>query len=61
MVVGESGVIGKVAQLPAAPDNIAEPVCVTALLQHMEGKIALLMAQVTQNLKTAMRIHAQVS
>ena len=57
MVDGESLVLGMSAQYHAGEQNIADIVLVTIPHQPMVGKIA---QAVTQRLKDAMKIHAQV-
>ena len=53
--------IGKIAQYPVEVPSIVDTANVTTLLQHMVGKIALLMAQLTWKQRRAMKTHAQVS
>ena len=52
--------IGKIAQSPVEVPSIVDTVNVTTLLQHMVGKIALLMAQLTSKQRDVMKIHVQV-
>ena len=58
---GVNSVIGKNAQSPVEAPSIVDTVNVTTLRQHMVGKIALLMAQLTSKQRDVMKIHAQVS
>ena len=57
---GVNSVIGKNAQSPVEARSIVDIVNVTTLLQHMVGKIALLMAQLTSKQRDVMKIHVQV-
>jgi len=57
MVDGESLVLGMSAQYHAGEQNIADIVLVTIPHQPMAGKIV---QAVTQRLKDAMKIHAQL-
>ena len=57
---GVNSVIGKNAQFPVEVLSIVDIVNVTTLLQHMVGKIALLMAQLTSKQRDATKIHVQV-
>ena len=52
--------IGKIAQYPVEVPSIVDTANVTTLLQHMVGKIALLMAQLTLKQRRVMKTHAQV-
>ena len=52
--------IGKIAQYPVEVPSIVDTANVTTLLQHMVGKIALLMAQLTSKQRGVMKIHVQV-
>ena len=57
---GENLAIGKIAQYPVEVPSIEDTANVTTLLQHMVGRIALLMAQPTSKQRDAMKIHVQV-
>ena len=57
---GENSVIGKNAQFPVGAPNIVDIVNVTIRHQHMVGRIALRMAQLTLKLRDVMKIHVQV-
>ena len=57
---GVNSVIGKNAQSPVEVPSIVDTANVTTLLQHMVGKIALLMAQLTSKQRDVMKIHVQV-
>ena len=57
---GVNSVNGKTALSPVEAPSIVDIVNVTTLPQHMVGKIALLMAQLTSKQRDAMKIHVQV-
>ena len=57
---GVNSAIGKIAQSPVEVPSIVDTVNVTTLLQHMVGRIALLMGQLTSKQKDVMKIHVQV-
>ena len=57
---GVNSAIGKIAQSPVEVLSTVGTVNVTTLLQHMVGRIALLMAQLTSKQRDVMKIHVQV-
>ena len=57
---GENSVIGKSAQFPVEAPIMVDIVNVTTLYQHMVGRIALQMAQLTSKQRDVMKIRVQV-